>query len=47
MDSNCSERISKISIERKIPCFKTNFEEDINNNGKKRILIMIIMFKVK
>ena len=36
-DSDCSENMSNISIERKIPCFKTNFEEDINNNGKKRI----------
>ena len=29
--SDCSENITNISIERKIPCFKTNFEEDIND----------------
>ena len=29
--SDCSEKITNISLERKIPCFKTNFEEEINN----------------
>ena len=32
-ESDCSENISNISFERKIPCFKTNFEEEISDNG--------------
>ena len=35
-DSDCSENMSNISIERKIPCFKTKFEEDANDNGIKK-----------
>ena len=37
--SDCSEKITNFSLERKIPCFKTNFEEeednyDIKNNNQ-------------
>ena len=37
--SDCSEKITNFSLERKIPCFKTNFEEeednyDIKNNNE-------------
>jgi len=29
--SDCSEKITNFSLERKIPCFKTNFEEEEDN----------------
>ena len=29
--SDCSENVTNISFERKINCFKTNFEEEVNN----------------
>ena len=36
--SDCSENITNISIERKIPKFKTNFETEMNNiEVKKKI----------
>ncbi len=34
--SDCSENITNISFERKIHCFKTNFEEEINNTETKK-----------
>ena len=34
--SDCSENITNISFERKIHCFKTNFEEEINNIETKK-----------
>ena len=34
--SDCSEKISYTSIVRKIPDFKTNFEEENDNNEEKK-----------